>query len=92
MEDTTQTQNNSGPQGWFTAAMIFAKALGFMIDEGNGVIVDLDENLTIEGEENVRKVLVFKKDNSIHIGPVEEEIPNGSFVSLGSEENEQEEQ
>jgi hypothetical protein len=44
------------------------------------------------GDENVKKVIVFKKDDSVHIGPVDQDIPEGSFVSLGSEENEQEEQ
>jgi hypothetical protein len=85
MENTTE-QNESAPQNWYNAAMIFAKALGFMLDEGHGMIVDLTENLVIVGDEDVKKVIVFKKNNSVHIGPVDQDIPEGSFVTLNPEE------
>jgi hypothetical protein len=51
--------------------------------------VDLKENLIIVGDENVKKVIVFKKDDSVHIGPVDQDIPEGSFVTLNPEENEE---
>lgn len=86
MENTTE-QNESAPQNWYNAAMIFAKTLGFMLDEGHGMIVDLNDNLVIVGDEDVKKVIVFKKDSSVHIGPVDEDIPEGTFVTLNPEES-----
>lgn len=88
MENTTE-HNETAPQNWYNAAIIFAKALGFMLEEGHGIIVDLNENLTIVGDENVKKIIVFKKDGSVHIGPVDQDIPEGSFVTLNPEENEE---
>jgi hypothetical protein len=91
MENTTE-QNESAPQNWYNAAIIFAKALGFMLDEGHGVIVDLSENLVIVGDEDVKKVIVFKKDGSVHIGPVDQDIPEGTFVTLNPEDSEKTEE
>lgn len=86
MENSLE-QNETNPQNWYNAAIIFAKALGFMLDEGHGVIIDLTENLVIVGDEEVKKVIVFKRDNSVHIGPVTENLPEGTFVTLNPEES-----
>ena len=39
----------------------------------------------IEGQDDVNKVIVFKKENQVHIAPCEQDIPEGGFVQLGPE-------
>lgn len=84
MENTTET--NEVQQDWYKAAMIFAKALGLILEEGQGIIVDLNETTKIPGFEEVNKVIVFRQENQVHIAPCTEDIPEGESVVLGPNE------
>ena len=89
MENTTENMETA-PQNWYNAAIIFAKALGFMLEEGHGVIVDLNESLTIVGDEDVKKVIVFKFSDRIHIYKCDEDIKEGTVVHLEQDGQEEE--
>lgn len=86
MENTEQ--DNQNQQDWFKAAMIFAKALGLILEEDQGIIADLTETTKIPGFEDINKVIVFRKDNQVHIAPCDEDIPEGSTVTLDKSETE----
>ena len=45
MENTTET--NQIQQDWYKAAMIFAKALGLILDEDQGIIIDLNDKTNL---------------------------------------------
>jgi hypothetical protein len=84
MENTTET--NQSQKDWYKAAMIFAKALGLILDEAQGIIVDLNEITKIPELDDVNKVIVFKKDNQVHIAPCTEDIDEGETVILNPTE------
>jgi len=86
MENTEQ--DNQNQQDWFKASMIFAKALGLILDEDQGIITDLTETTKIPGFEGINKVIVFRKDNQVHIAPCDEDIPEGSTVTLDKSDTE----
>lgn len=78
-EDFNQTQ-----QDWYKAAMIFAKALGLILDEDQGIIVDLNETTKLPGFDDINKVIVFRKDNQVHIAPCDQDINEGDTVTLNT--------
>ena len=87
-----ETQTDSG---WMVPALIFAKALGIIMDEGQGIVIDLNENIRITGHEDVTKVIVYRKDEQVHIAPCEDNLDQGSVVTIatnveGEQENTQE--
>ena len=84
MENTTET--NQIQQDWHKAAMIFAKALGLILDEDQGIIVDLNDTTKIPELDDVNKVIVFRKDNQVHIAPCTEDIAEGETVILNPTE------
>lgn len=84
MENTTET--NQIQQDWYRAAMIFAKALGLILDEDQGIIVDLNETTKIPELDDVNKVIIFRKDNQVHIAPCTEDIAEGETVILNPTE------
>lgn len=84
MENTTDQNQNQ--QDWYKASMIFAKALGLILDEDQGIIVDLNEATKIPGLEEMEKVIVFRKDNQVHIAPCTEDINEGETVILNTNE------
>ena len=84
MENTTET--NQIQQDWYKAAMIFAKALGWILDEDQGIIVDLNETTKIPELDDVNKVIIFRKDNQVHIAPCTEDIAEGETVILNPTE------
>jgi|688.fasta_scaffold18066_17 hypothetical protein len=85
MENTT----NSPEIDWMVPALIFAKALGIVMEENQGMVVDLSENMLIDGHEDIKKVIVYRKDEQVHIAPCEEDIPEGGVINLGSPESDE---
>ena len=79
-----QNSTEENQKDWYKASMIFAKALGIILEEEQGIIVDLDDTLAIPGIDDVNKVIIFKKENQVHIAPCDDDIPQGSTVTLGA--------
>jgi hypothetical protein len=80
-----ETQTDSG---WMVPALIFAKTLGIIMDEGQGIVIDLNDNTRIIGHEDVNKVIVYRKDEQVHIAPCEDTLEQGSVVTISNgEEN-----
>ena len=76
-EQSGQAQN---PQDLLNASLIFAKALGLILNEGEGIVVDITGDVVLG--DDVNKVIVFKKDEQVHIFKFEEDLPEGTMVSL----------
>ena len=79
-----QNSTEENQKDWYKASMIFAKALGIILEEEQGIIVDLDDTLAIPGIDDVNKVIIFKKENQVHIAPCDDDSPQGSTVTLGA--------
>ena len=86
-EQSGQEQN---PQDLLNASLIFARALGLILNEGEGIVVDITGDVVLG--DDVNKVIVFKKDEQVHIFKFEEDLPEGTMVSLNPPTDEQTEE
>ena len=86
-EQAGQLQN---PQDLLNASLIFARALGLILNEGEGIVVDITGDVVLG--DDVNKVIVFKKDEQVHIFKFEEDLPEGTAVSLNPPTEEQTEE
>jgi len=67
-------------QDILNASMIFAKALGFILTDGEGIVVNISENIKMP--EDVKKVIVFKYQEQIHIYKCEQDLDEGTVVNM----------
>ena len=86
-EQSGQEQN---PQDLLNASLIFARALGLILNEGDGIVVDINGDVILG--DDVNKVIVFNKDEQVHIFKFEEDLPEGTAVSLNPPTEEQTEE
>lgn len=68
------------------ASMIFARALSLIFKDAQGIVVDLNEEINLG--EDVKKVIVYKKDDMMHIYKCDEDFTEGTNLQLevGGEE------
>jgi pheromone shutdown protein TraB len=87
MENTTNTEGaaqGQQAQDLINASLIFARALGFILQEGEGIVVNVTGEINLG--EDVKKVIVFKKDEQVHIYRCDEDIEEGTAVNLNTSE------
>jgi|694.fasta_scaffold00014_109 hypothetical protein len=65
-------------------SLLFAKALSFILKNGEGIVVDTNNEVNFS--EEVKKVIVFKFSDKIHIYKCDEDIAEGTAVHLQQEE------
>jgi hypothetical protein len=83
MEDNLlqgQEGRQSNPQDYVNASLIFARTLGLILKEGDGIVCHLPKGMKLE--ENVDKVIVFKHNEQVHIYKCEEDLPEGTPVTV----------
>lgn len=76
-EQAGQGQN---PQDLINASLIFARALGLILKEGEGIVVDIKGDINLG--EDVKKVIVFEYQNQVHIYKCEEDLEEGTAVNM----------
>ena len=77
-EQAGQEQN---PQDLLNASMLFARALGLIFKEEEGIVVDVKGDIKLT--DDVKKVIVFRQNDQIHIFKCEEDVEEGMMVNLG---------
>lgn len=85
MENYTNPEQEGpqNPQDLLNASLIFARALGFVFKEDEGIVVDIQGDIYLG--EGINKVIVFKQNNQMHIYKCDEDIQEGAVVNLGPE-------
>ena len=76
------------PQDLINASLLFARALGLILKENEGIVVDVTGDIKL-GEE-VKKVIVFKFENQVHIYKCDEDIPEGNAVNMDTSASQEE--
>ena len=71
-ENTTQDLIN--------ASLIFGRALGLILKEKQGIVIDVKGE--IKFPEEVKKVIVFKFEERVHIQKCDEDLEEGVSVNL----------
>jgi hypothetical protein len=55
--------------------------LGLIFRDDEGIVVDINGDVNLG--EGVKKVIVFKQDNQVHIYRCDEDVEEGTAVNLG---------
>lgn len=77
-----ETQNNTeNPQDLLNSSLIFAKALGLILNENEGIVVDVTGNIILA--EDVNKVIVFRHEGQIKIYKCDQDLTEGTAVNMG---------
>jgi hypothetical protein len=71
-------------QDLLNASLIFAKALGLIFQEGEGIVVDIAGDIKLSDE--AKKVIVFSHNDQIHIYKCEQDLEEGTAVSMNGDE------
>lgn len=73
-------ENKIESQEALDASIIFAKALSFILQDKQGIVVDIPPDSKVY--ESTKKVVVFKFMDKIHIYKSEDDIVEGTAVLL----------
>jgi hypothetical protein len=67
--------------------MLFARALGLIFKENEGIVVNVTGDVNLG--DDAKKVIVFKQNDQIHIFRCDEDIEEGMAVNLGPNPDEE---
>lgn len=84
-----QEGQEQAPQDLLNASMLFARALGLIFKENEGIVVDVKGDVKLP--EDVNKVIVFRQNDQIHIFKCEEDVEEGMAVNFGPNPEEESE-
>lgn len=71
-------------QDLLNASLIFARALGLIFKEGEGIVVDIKGDVKLSDDS--KKVIVFSHNDQIHIYKCEQDLEEGTAVSMNGDE------
>lgn len=71
-------------QDLLNASLIFARALGLIFQQGEGIVVDIKGDIKLADDS--KKVIVFSHNDQIHIYKCEQDLEEGTAVSMNGEE------
>jgi hypothetical protein len=75
--------HKDNPEDWLNGALVFAGALSLILEDNTGVVVEVKGDMKNPINENSNKVVVFKKDNMIHIDDIQDEsLVEGDFITI----------
>lgn len=72
--------NENELQVYASSSIILSKALSYILKNGEGIVVELNENQIVE--DLTKKVVVFKNDDTISISKTDENLESGTFVNV----------
>ncbi len=97
MANYTQPHNpdhEDSPEHWLNSALIFARAIGLMLQPNQGVVVGLRGDMQCPDPDKVSnfvehdKVIVYCSSNMVHIIKCDEDIEEGKIVWILNEDDE----
>jgi hypothetical protein len=81
-----QGETKQDVQDLLNASLIFARALGLIFQEGEGIVVDITGDIKLVDDS--KKVIVFSHNDQIHIYKCEQDLEEGTAVSMNGDEEE----
>jgi hypothetical protein len=66
------------PTDWLYSSLVFSQALGILLQEGEGVVVELKGDAT--GEDMPKKVIVWHDGTMVSAYEDEDDLPHGQMV------------
>jgi hypothetical protein len=91
MQENYTNPENEGqaqdPKDLLNSTLIFSRALSLILKQGEGIVVDIVGDINLG--EDVKKVIVFEHSNQIHIYKCEEDLPEGTPVTMTDSTNDE---
>lgn len=78
--------HDDDPRDWLNSALLFARALSLILEEREGVVVDISGD-AFNPIDDAKKIIVFKADGMIHIDSFEKDLEEGTFCTVVRDEN-----
>jgi hypothetical protein len=81
--------NNNNPlshQDLMNASLLFSKALSLILDDKQGIVVDVQPDSGVDMGENTNKVVIYRLENQIHVQNLEMDIQEGTVVALSDKD------
>jgi len=78
-------EHEDSPRDWLNTALIFTRTLGLMLEENEGIVVDIvgDMQFGVNDEGDViTKVIVFDSGEQVRVMECDEDIPEGTMIWL----------
>lgn len=72
------------PEDWLLASLIFARAIGFLLPEGHGIVVNLVGD-AIDLFPDAKSVIISNIDDQIHVEKADEnrtDLDEGDWVKI----------
>ena len=79
LSQTNEQNQSENPQDLLNASLIFARALSLILEDNQGIVVDIQNGIDM-GE--VSKVIVFKNNDQVHIYNCEDDLVEGTAVKM----------
>jgi hypothetical protein len=74
-------------QDLLNASLIFARALGLIFQQGEGIVVDIKGDVKLADDS--KKVIVFSHNDQIHTYKCEQDLEEGTAVSMNGDDNQE---
>ena len=68
------------PKDWLNSSLIFSNALSLILREGEGIVVDIKEDMNFPGDESIEKVIVFHSEKMVRVIECEDDLKEGTWV------------
>lgn len=78
-------EESQDPKDLLNASLIFARALSLILQEREGIVVDMVGDMDLGPD--VKKCIVFNFNDLIHVHKCEEDLPEGTAVNMEVESN-----
>ncbi len=75
--------HEDSPEEWLYSSMVFARALGFLLPQEHGVVVDLKGDMKIINPD-VNRVAVYNKNENIVVTDISErnDLKEGDLIKI----------
>jgi hypothetical protein len=68
---------------WLNSSLIFARTISLLLDDNSGVVIELKGDMFNPTNKESGKVVVFKKDNMIHIDNLQDNsLIEGDLIKI----------
>jgi len=68
------------PEDWLNSALIMTRALGLILKDKEGVIVDIVGDINPEIANGAKKLMVFSEGDQIKVEPFSDNIEEGTLI------------
>lgn len=81
-----QPGQGQNPKDLVNAVLLFANALGLIIKNGQGIVIDVKGDVDLP---DMKKVIIYNSEDKIHIMNCEDDLAEGTVVQFDAVESEE---